>query len=446
MSSINFISEKLILPLSDLLTRQYISKYFKLLQKSQWWSTEKLREFQNQRLRKLIEHSVNTVPYYRELFKKHDLCISDIKTIDDLNKIPVLTKEIIKQEGIEKFTSEAIPQYKLKSASTSGSTGEPLFYYTTREAYSFNLAAYLRGWYWAGYRLGDRYTKLSQNPRNKPIKRLQDAISNNMYLSTNPLNEKNYEYILRRIDEFKPKAIRCYPDPLLFLARYKLNNDNFSHSPQFINTTGNTLHDETREEIEKAFNCKIFDSYNCEGNPLVFECHTHKCYHSTEEYGLSEIVNDDGQEISNGIGHLISTDLWNFAHPFIRYKTQDLVEVSDKECECGRNLLRIDRIIGRDNDVLEVDSGRKFIVHNFTVFFSHTDITELNRSVEQFQVVKYSEFILFRIVPNNRYSYAVSNFIRSHWEDEMGCKVKVETVGHIPLTKSGKRKFIIDKT
>jgi phenylacetate-CoA ligase len=357
--------------------------------------------------------------------------------------LPILTKEIIKKESIEQFTSTAMPRNKIKLCSSSGSTGQPLFYFNTLEAYSMMLAANLRGWYWMKYRLGDRYIKLSQNARKNFIKRVQDKISRNYYLATNPLIDSNFESILKKIEHYKPKVIRCYPDPLLFLSRYKQNHPEFSYQPPVITTTGNTLHPEARTEIEATFGCKIFDSYSCEGNSTVFECPTHSCYHSTEEYGISEIIDEQGKAISSGVGRLVSTDLWNLAHPFIRYDTQDYVEVDDKPCPCVRIHLRINRILGRDNDVIEITSGRKFIVHNFTGFFQ-VDSLQINRSIDQFQVVqKRNGTVLFRFVVNNKYNTTVADYIRNFWENEFKTSVSIEVVEQIPLLSSGKRRFII---
>jgi phenylacetate-CoA ligase len=148
----------------------------------------------------------------------------DIQKLEDLHKIPILNKAVFYKKGIDMFTSTQISKRDRIQSSSSGSTGEPLFYYRTRDAYSMNLAASLRGWYWMGYRLGDKYIKLSQNPRKTPIKRIQDKMTRNLYLATNPLIGTNFEFILKKIERYKPKIIRCYPDPLLFLARYKQNH------------------------------------------------------------------------------------------------------------------------------------------------------------------------------------------------------------------------------
>jgi phenylacetate-coenzyme A ligase PaaK-like adenylate-forming protein len=444
MSLKNFIAEEITLRTSDIVTGQTIKKHLTFLKKSQYWSRQEIDDFQNKKLKLLLDYVYKNVPYYEDLFHTLKIKPIDIQNKNDLIKLPILTKAIIKQEGIERFTSKNYPVKKRINTSSSGSTGEPLFYINTKDAYSVNAAAKLRGWYWMGFRLGDRYLKLSQNPRRGLIKKLQDIFSNNLYLATNPLVEENFAYILNQIEEYKPKIIRCYPDPLLFLARYKKFHPEYKFKPKAIATTGNTLFPETRKEIGDAFGCKIFDSYSCEGNSTVFECPTNECYHSTEEYGISEVIDEKGNSITNGIGRLISTDLWNWAHPFIRYDTQDFIEVDSEPCSCERHHLKIKRILGRDNEILEMESGQKFIVHNFTGFFQ-TDIPELNRSIEHFQVAKQQEKVVFRLVVNNNYSNNVADYIKDYWKKEMQAKVEIEILKDIPLTKSGKRRFIINE-
>lgn len=438
-----WINERIILPTSDIISGTSVSKYLNFLLKSQYWTREQLDNFQNERLKRLIYHAYTNVPYYHEKFRELNLNPDDIKTKNDLFKVPILTKAIIKKEGINSFIPSKGPLQKGIASGSSGSTGEPLFYQISKDAYSINIAASIRGWYWSGFRLGDRYIKLSQNPRKNLIKKVQDKMSNNLYLATNPLVEENFKNILCKIEQFKPKIIRCYPDPLLFLARYKKQHPEFKHIPLAIATTGNTLFSETRNEIEEVFSCKIFDAYSCEGNSTVFECPTHSSYHSAEEYGISEILDEYGNPLQKGIGRLISTDLWNFTHPFIRYDTQDLVEIDNEPCKCGRNLLKINRIIGRDNDVLTVESGRRFIVHNFTGFFQ-ADIPELNKSIDQFQIIKKGDTVLFNLVVNQNYNKDVSDFIKLHWKREMESDIEINIVEKIPLTGSGKRKFILN--
>lgn len=445
MLSNHFIQEQIILPLSDMLTGQSVGKYLRFLQKSRYWSREQIDRFQNERLRLLIAHAYENVPFYREEMDKLQLTPTDIRTKEDLHLLPIVTKAMIKKEGLERFKATNIPEKSIIKGASSGSTGEPFHYLTTKEDYSVNIAANLRGWYDMGWRLGDKYIKLSQNPRKNPIKRLQDYVTNNLYLATNPLTDENFACILQQIESYKPLIIRCYPDPLLLLARYKHLHPEFTWSPMAITTTGNTLFPEIRKEIEEAWGCKIFDSYSSEGNSCVFECFTHTCYHSTEEYGISEVLDEQGNPIKKGVGRLISTSLWNMVHPFIRYDTQDFVEVDNTPCECGREHLKILRILGRDNDVLVMPSGRRFIVHNFTVFFQMST-AELKKSVDQFQVIrKKNGNVVFRLVVNKNYDVEVRDYIIHFWQQEFGVPVTIELLREIPIMHNNKRHFIINE-
>ena len=438
------MTENVVLPFSDFATNQSVSEKLKFLLKSKYWSRDQINDFQNKRLTSLVKYAYESVPFYRNMFRQLGLEPSDIQSKESLNKIPVINKSIVKQNK-EIFVSSNISKKDIINKSSSGSTGEPLFYKSTREAYSINIAANLRGWYEMGYRLGDRFVKLSQNGRISKFKRLQDSVTRNLYIKADPLDDENFKRILTKIEEYKPKVIRCYPDPLLFLARYKQKYPEFTHCPSFINTTGNTLHPETRKEIEESFRCKVFDSYSSEGNSCVFECKTQNCYHSAEEYGITEVVDDKGSVITKGIGRLISTDLWNLAHPFIRYDTQDYVEVDNSTCSCGMKHLKINRILGRDNEVLKLPNERKFIVHNFTIFFS-VDSKELKRSIDQFQVIKKKdETVFFRLKVNNNYNYEIEEYIKAFWKDKLQTNVDVEVVECIPLTSSGKRRFILNE-
>jgi phenylacetate-CoA ligase len=213
MALINLFSENIILPLGDFFTGQSVARHFNFLQKSQWWTKEQLISFQEERLRKLISHSVSSVPYYRDLFIKYNLRTEDIKTIEDLKKVPILTKDIIRKEGLERFISTTVPAKKKFKSSSSGSTGEPLSFYETFDSNSFDIAANLRGWYWMGYRLGDRFIKISNSPRSR-LKQLQDLLSRNKCIYFHKTDDKSIIEIIKKINEYKPMVIRAYNAPV----------------------------------------------------------------------------------------------------------------------------------------------------------------------------------------------------------------------------------------
>ena len=435
----NIFTEKVILPSSDLLLDRSISKDLRFLQKSQWWSKEKLENFQNEKLQKLIQYSYKNVPYYTNLFDKLSLKPKDILTKDDLKKLPILTKEDIKKNFPHLIVSQKLKKKEFYKRASSGSTGEPLQYYLSKKAYSMNIASNLRGWYWMGYSLGDKFVKISHNGRVSKEKKMQDFLLSNKYIDFKNIDNQSLKKVIKEINNFKPNYIRCYPDPLLFIAEL-LENHDIKLRPRAIATTGNTLHSSTRNKIENVFDCKIFDAYSCEGGASFFECETHSCYHAAMEYAISEFV--DVTEVENGKyqGRMITTSLWNYALPFIRYDSQDILEWDDNKCECGRELLRVNRIIGRDSDILITPKGKKMIVHKFTIFFSKVE------AVEQFQIVQDRlDHMIFKLIVNSKYSKSIEADILSFWNDAIGdgVSIEIEYVDQIKSTSAGKRRFLI---
>ena len=166
MAIYNWLQENIILPANDLLSGQSISKSLHFLLESQSWTTEELVAYQEERLRSLVKHAYENVPFYHELFKEHHLVPSDINTIADLHKIPVISKNDLRKHPADYYMARNISTRKCIRMNSSGSTGEPFTYFLTPEAFSMNYACAIRGWYWMGYRLGETYTKLSQNPRS----------------------------------------------------------------------------------------------------------------------------------------------------------------------------------------------------------------------------------------------------------------------------------------
>ena len=434
---INWLTENITLRISDLLLGQSVRPKLKFLEESQWWDKEKLVGYQNVQLKKIIRHAYHNVPYYNELFKKEKLKPSDIQSVNDLYKIPLLSKSDVKENFPHKMVARNLNRKKLILQSTSGSTGRPMKYFNTADGYSSDIAAYLRGWYWMGFRLGDKFVKLSQNDR-KGIKRLQDLVTRNKYIFAKDLTEDNFKAYVRQILRFQPRFLRSYPDPLLFLVNYAEACHIKLPSVQAINTTGNNLMPNIREKVERAFGCEIFDSYSCEGGAVFFECPTHECYHSSMEYGITEILDNEGN--TSDTGKVVLTNLVNYATPFIRYDTQDVMEKSKEPCSCGRQLFSAKSLHGREGDILVATHGSLLLIYNFMYFFSKIE------EVVEFQVHQKSQtdFVFYLVIAGD-FSESLKLKVLEYCQKECGesANVYVECVDEIPLLKSGKRRFLV---
>lgn len=439
MSIFNYYSEKVSLPVSDAITGKQIGKYLKLLEQSQFWSADKLREFQNARLRELINHAYNNVPFYHDILTSRGLTPDDIKTVSDLDKIPILSKNDIREGIRSRQLLDSTAKLKdLEGNNSSGSTGEPLQFYLDRMASSLRKATAIRCWQWMDFRLGDKILRISQIPRIGFIKKIQDYATRTVYVKANRLNEDEFDHIVRILNRTKPKILRCYPEPLYLLAKHIEKHKDTIHQVAAINTTGSTLLPEYREFIEQVFRCKIFDSFSCEGGAGAFECPTHKLYHASDEYAITEVVNSEGKP--SKVGRLVTTDLWNLATPFIRYDTQDVVELSEGECPCGRNLLHINRIYGRSSDILVTPGGQYLTVNNFTGLFQNLPAVDqfqiLQEAADKFRILIKVNSCLDQSVHNQ-----VMGIMKSVIKEDL--KLKIETVDDIPLTPTGKRRFLI---
>lgn len=423
-----FLHEHIILPLSDLLKGESVHKYLRLLREAESWSDEQMKEFQQQRLHQLLVYASQEVPFYRDWIQTHDLN-PDFLTLDQM---PIVSKAIMRNEGIDRFSAEHFPVKKRIPSRSGGSTGEPFTFYETKLSYSVNMAAKLRTWYQAGYHLGDLYMKITNGKRTSKVKQLQDLMNNCIYVPFYSITDNILKSILDKIESTNPHFIRSYPSPLYLLARYRNNHSNYHFSPQHIMTTGSTLTEDYRNEIEKAFGCDIIDSYSCEGTPNVYETPSHDGYTISGYYGIIEVLDDDNKPVVNGVGRVVSTNLWNYAHPFVRYDTQDLVEVKGG---------RIIRIMGRQCETLVEANGTLLTVHNFTHYFSDNF-----PSVDGWQVVKLRDGnIRFRLVVNKLFSPDDEQNIINHWLLCTGREISLEIVDKLPLMSNNKHLSIIDE-
>ena len=418
-----------------------IQKNLAFLNKSQWWKSEQLEELQNKKLRVLIRHAYRNVPYYHRVFKENNIKPDDIKTKDDLVKLPFLTKDIIRK-NLPDLLAKNILKSQFMECHSSGSTGEPLKYYLSKEAYSHGWAQTFRCWGWVGYELGDPYVKISLNPRKKLVEKIQDKLMNCTYMYAFDITEETLENQLKRIKNSKAKIIRGYASSMYLLAKYLEDIKKPEIRMDAIMTTGDNLFPHYREAIESQFGCKVFDGYGGESTPIAFECEKHEGYHLCNENVIIEFLRKNEQVSSGELGEIVFTSLDNFVMPFIRYNIRDIGVPSDELCSCGRGLSLIKSIEGRDTDIVVTPEGKFLVVHFFTILFEYI------KGVDQFQVIQESiDNLKVKIVKNEKFTEQDSRCIVDEIKRYMGQDVAVDIdyVASIPLTRSGKRRFVISK-
>lgn len=443
------LTKNIFLPLGDILLGTNMSKQLKFLEKSQWWSSQKLEEFQNKKLRELIKHSYNHVPYYHNTFKSLNLIPSDIKTIDDLNKLPIITKDEIK-ENRNDFVATNIPKNKMIRNATSGSSGTPFEFIVDKNELSFFRSMGLRTWEVAGYNLGDKIATISGSAllaqKMTLLEKMSFKVNRNLPLSSYNMNSEKVINYSKLLLDFNPKFLRGYPSTLSIIANHFTENS-IELNLSAVLTTAETLLPSQRKTIMEAFNCDVFDLCGCnDGGECLFECEEHVGYHVGCEQSIHEFVDENEDYISNNeIGNIVLTDLWNYSMPFIRYSAGDMAVYTDEKCPCGRGLPLVNSIVGRKVDQIILPDG------NTLPGLTFTDIFETERVFEcvlDYQIIqeKVDKFCIYMVV-NDKYNIQTSNKISNFFEGHMGIplNIKFNLVDQIPRTNANKRKWVISK-
>jgi len=441
----SFLVRHVGLPIAEKLKGWPIRRYLRELEESQWWPPEQLRQLQNEKLARLVEHSYATVPFYREVFDSRGLRPEDVRTVDDLVKLPIVTKAEIRENFPDRIVSEAFKNTKLVTLTSSGSTGEPFRYYLSEDEKARKWAGLFRFWTWAGFRLGDRYAVLGARPyrafQEGFLSFLEAKFSGVLNIPAFDMYEGAVGEYVRKLVKFRPLMLRGYSSCLHFLAE-TVKRQGINISLKAVCSTGETLFDFQRELIESVFKCKVYDAYGGEGMETAGQCDV-GTYHINAEGVYVEIVDDQGSRLPPGAsGQIVLTDLNHYSMPFIRYNIQDMGILSDKRCACGRGLPVFEKILGRLADIGVTPSGKAIVVEAFhVIFMKHVD------AAASFQVVQERpDLVVLNIVPGPRFEElrsAVMHAMQETVGDDV--TVQLEVVDRIPPLKSGKRRTFISK-
>lgn len=345
--------------------------YYKfVLKKTCYDSVEIVRARQYRKLKRILTECQLYVPYYKELFQQIGFDVErDFVTLEDIKKIPITTKAVVKKYP-EKFRN---PHYKggVQEHHTSGSTGTPLSVVMSNNGWVVVQAVTWRQWSWAGYHFRDKMAIVrSYAPKDGKLIKMEKA-RNFRYYSPFHLSEDNIKMYIEDMVKEKVKFLRGYPSSVKPLAQYVLKTGCDIPQLKAIFTASEILPDSDRELIEKAFKCKIFNHYGlAEGILQMGDCECHKGLHISDEYGYVEILDTDNPQIKRIIG----TCLNNLAMPLLRYETNDLAEIAEEKCPCGRSSATVHNIIGRSNSVIHLEDRDIPLTNFYTMMEYYTNI------------------------------------------------------------------------
>jgi len=434
----------LLFPLHERLKKHDTVAVRRALEESQWWPADRLAQLQLDRLRTLLVEVGRHVPYYRELFGRLGFEPDALRSLADLQRLPLLTKADIRRGGDGFRHEQAGP---LARHNTGGSSGEPLIFYIGKERVSHDVAAKWRATRWWGVDIGDPETVVWGSPielgAQDRVRAVRDKLLRTRLLPAFQMSEARLDGFVAAIRAQRPRMLFGYPSALSHIARHARQRgvalNDLGIRVAFV--TSERLYDEQRADIEQVFGCPVANGYGGRDAGFI----AHQCpkggMHITAEDIVVELIGPDGRPVPDGTsGEIVVTHLATRDFPFIRYRTGDMAVRSTATCACGRGLPMLAEIQGRSTDFVLAQDGT--VMHGLALIYVLRDLP----GVSGFKVVQHSlERTEVQVVRGSGWIEGHRDTIAAGVRARLGQGVQVELtyVDAIAPEKSGKHRYVI---
>ncbi len=422
-----------------------MNRMVKFVMENQYWSQDQIIDYQTRWMRHMIAHAYAKTRFYRRIMDERGLAPSDIWELSDLKKLPTISKQDINPCWDDIIARDSA-RYKPMHRVTSGTTGVTFQYYNDVNSWGLNWATKIRTFSWGGYHFGrDRIATLkggSMLARAKPSlkSKIWKWLHNYEDLPVVHLSLEAMESYYQCMVKQKIRFLRGFPSAVYTFAKYiHETHGGLPLSATF--TSAELLHGYQRERIEATFGTKHIDAYGCgDGMGGANQCEHTKGYHANIETSILEVINAEGKDCRPGEeGEVVLTSLHDFAMPLIRYKPGDMAVVGAQKCPCGRTLPVLDKIVGRTSDLLVLPNGRT--LNGIAIPFA-----DWADRIEKFQLWHTApDEIRLKIIAKPTLTESDVQHIHSIMIHHLGSGIRfgIDRVDDIPLTKSGKFKYVI---
>lgn len=435
---------RLLLEMTQRVRRSRSLALMRDIERAPFASRQEVLENQFHLLSQLLAHAEAHVPYYRELFQSLGIRSRDMRSLDDLNKLPVLTKEIVRESG-HKLVRDDVPLHSLLIHHSGGSTGVPITFYRDRSYIDASEAGTFRNLRQAGWEPGEMVAFFwGGNKRLDQMSRWQFELRQSMrrMYQFDPFHSGSVEMEgwLRRWPSLRPSVALGYASTIARFADYIETSGKRVASLRGVFTTAERLFPLQREVISRVFGCPVYDLYgSSEVQNIAAEC-SRGCMHINTDFVVLE-VDSTKREVDKTVPFIV-TSLRNWAMPFIRYQNEDQGGLIEDDCDCGNNFPLMCLNIARVTDNFVFPGGR--VVHG--EFFTH--LMYGSEGIENFRFHQTApESITLWIVPKPGNEAERARAVRAAVEQikslvpEREIKVEVRETDVIPLSSAGKHRF-----
>ena len=425
--------------------REYVSAF----RERDAWSAQRMNDYLDRRLRQILALALAEVPYYAERWRATGMRRDDLDEfrVSDLSSLPTTPKEDLRAKS-EQFVSTGARSQRLTRLHSSGTTGTPVTAICSADdRRRFMAAREARSFSWAGTSIrkprsmiGGRLV-VPKGVSGPPFHRYNWA-EKQVYFSAFHISPANAPHYVAALNHYQPKVFTGYAYSHYLLARMMLRNGlALNYQPEALVLGSEKLTSEMKARIRQAFGARAYEEYgSLENCVLATECE-HGRLHVSPDFGLVEIVDDQGRAVPPGVeGRILCTSLLNETQPLVRYEIGDLGTWSTDRCPCGRNHLPVlQEVVGRVEDVVTGPDGRQ-MVRFHGIFIDLPGVLEgqvIQEAVDQFTV---------RIVALEGFGERERQSIRDRFEQRLGrVGVRIEQVSEIPRTERGKFRAVLSR-
>jgi phenylacetate-CoA ligase len=418
------------------------------LERTQWLSPADLRDYQTERLNLLLRNALAHSPWHAERFQAAGL-VKEIEAgavlLSDLSRLPTMDKRDAR-DNVERLVWRGVPggvfQY-----TTGGSSGEPLIFFFGRTRQASDAAGRMRARRWWGVKPGEREAYLWGAPvelnKTDRIKTLRDRLVNQLVLNAFAMSPERMDAYLDALQAWQPKCLYGYASSVALLAAHAEARQRTLHLPQLrvVCTTGEPLYPHQRELIARVFRAAVanefgsrdigFTAHEAPGGQMLLMSESH----------IVEVLDEAGQPVAPGEpGEAVITGLTSEAQPFIRYRTGDVLRLSNEPAAGGQGLHVIAEVTGRQTDFVVAADGR--VMHALAVIY----VLRAVPGIAQFKCIQDAlDRMEVQIVPDSRWNdtarYAVEAGLRARLGEALN--VDVRMLDEIPPEASGKHRYVV---
>jgi phenylacetate-CoA ligase len=344
-----------------------------------------MREFQNRCFRKVVKNAFDNVPFYHQAFQAKGIYPSEIRGLDDLNKLPIFTKSDLKKIPEVDLISSKKNIKSLKKLTTGGSTGKPFSVYLDENEDAWRKSIYLRANVVCGQKIRDKWLAIIDNQYSNESSRLQKMLG--FYVRTIVPITLDRTSRFKAVQNSKVDVLDGFPNALFLLARDYEENGGASIQPKLMFGSGELVDKHTISFLERTFHAPYLDQFGCtEIDRAAWQCAEQSGYHMDVDSVIIQFVDEEGNEVGpDEEGEIVYTSLFNYSFPILRYNIEDVGVPMEGECPCGNKLPLMKVVKGRLNSFLVFPDDQIISPINFIEVLG---AFKLEHEIEQYKVIQ----------------------------------------------------------